>query len=118
VAVVGGWVLGSALIWVWRGGGGAKMLPVGLTLQAVIPSSPTIVSGASSDQPRRDAPPAGLISLPPFPSSIWWMVRSASKWRVREALSFVENSLCSGSECGEDAVKVLFVVLAVEGQPQ
>src|SRR5215472_14037725 len=109
---------GTAWIGLCAEGRGAKMLPVRVTLQALISSSPTIVSAASSDQPRRDAPPAGLISLPPFPSSIWWMVHSASKWRVREALSFVENSVSSGFECGEEAVKVLFVVVAVEGQPQ
>lgn len=95
------------------------MLPVRVTLHALTSSSPTIISAASTDQLRRDAPlTAGFISLPPFPPSIWWMLHPASKWRVRERLSFVENFLSSGFECRKEAVKVSLVVVTVEGQPQ
>lgn len=95
------------------------MVPPRVTLQALTSSSPTITAVASTDQPRRDAtPPAVFIPWPPFPSSIWWMLRPGSKRRVREGLRFVENFLCSGSECGEEAVNVVLIVIAVERQPE
>src|SRR5215472_196897 len=100
-------------------GRGAKMLPLRVTLQALTRSSPTIITAASTDRLRRDAPPtAGFMSWPPFPSSIWWMVHFGSKCRVRERLPFVQNFLCSTFECGEEAVQISFVVVTMEGQPQ